>query len=94
MNTTVISRSIVMALVMLSSACNLTDPYRDRFPLLKLGDSRSKIVTIMRSEPDSASYMEIAGIRAERMSWHVRPFGATYVVDCVAEHLVSKSASK
>ena len=94
MDTTLISRGILVALVMLCSACNWIDPYNDRFPLLRLGDSRSKVVAIMNSEPDSMSYMEIAGIRAERMSWHARPFGATYVVDCVAEHLVTKSASR
>jgi len=90
---TSLSRWLVVGSVVLLPACDWNDPYSDRFALLKLGDPRTKVVAVMRREPHSAGYVDVGGIRVERMVWHAR-FGATYTVDCVAEHLVIKSAAK
>jgi hypothetical protein len=90
-----IPRKWVVAALLSLAACDGADPYRDRFPLLKTGDARSRIVAVMGGDPDADRYIEVAGLRVERMTWRAnKPFGATYTVDCVAEHLIVKTAMK
>jgi hypothetical protein len=83
------------AVLWIVAACgcgNAPDTYRDRFPLVATGASRTKVVELL-GPPTSHSYVELLGSRGELLEWKAHPPASRrYVCVFVAERVVMKGA--
>lgn len=79
-------------LVLLMAGCEKTDPYVEKFQTqIAIGDSRSHVIEVMGTSPNSLSSIELPLIRVEQLVWKA-PNGHIYIIHTVMNKVLSKSA--